>query len=74
MRNNRFEYNEKTGVIKACSLDMLDSSKQGSGIIIEISDTHINSLPNDMELGNSVRRMLMELMNFKKSKEIKNND
>jgi len=74
MRNNRFEYNEKTGVIKACSPDMLDSSKQGSGIIIEISDTHINSLPNDMELGNSVRRMLIDLMNFKKSKEIKNND
>ena len=74
MRNNRFEYNEKTGVIKACSPDMLDSSKPGSGIVIEISDTYINSLPNDMELGHNVRKMLMELLNFKKSMEIKNND
>lgn len=74
MENNIFEYNEKTGVVRACSSDMLDSSKPGSGIVIEISDTYINSFPNDMELGNNVRKMLMEFLNFKKSNEIKNND
>lgn len=44
MNNNEFECNKKTGIIKTCSPDMLDSSKPGSGIVIEISDTYINSL------------------------------
>lgn len=72
MKNSIITYDEKTGIIKACSSDILDSSKQGSGIIIEISDTYINSLPNDMELGRNVRMMLVELLNFKKSNEINN--
>ena len=72
MKNSIITYDEKTGIIKACSPDILDSSKQGSGIIIEISDTYINSLPNDMELGRNVRMMLVELLNFKKSNEINN--
>ena len=71
MKNSIFTHDEKAGIIKACSPDILDSSKQGSGIIIELSDTYINSLPNDMELGHNVRMMLMELLNFKKSNEIK---
>lgn len=72
MKNSIITYDEKTGIIKSCSSDILDSSKQGSGIIIEISDTYINSLPNDMELGRNVRMMLVELLNFKKSNEINN--
>ncbi len=71
MKNSIFTHDEKTGIIKACSPDILDSSKQGSGIIIELSDTYIKSLPNDMELGHNVRMMLIELLNFKKSNEIK---
>jgi hypothetical protein len=74
MENSEFEYNEKNGIIRVCSPDMLGSSKSKSGIIIEVSDTYINSFPNDMELGNNIRKILMDLLILKKSSEIKSND
>ena len=66
MKNN-IKHDKENRVYKSCSPDLLDSSNKSSDdlVIVELSDSYINSIPNDMELGKKVRDMLYRLVDFK---------
>jgi hypothetical protein len=64
---NNISHDSENRVYKACSRDLLDSSKKLSDdlVLVELSKEYIDSIPNDMELGKKVRGMLSDLIDFK---------